>query len=53
MRNFLDTSCREIKTHISCWTNFFRKSWGVWNSVQKCGRIGQATDAYVMWRTRF
>ena len=34
----------KIETHILCSVTFFRKSWRLWDNVEKCGRAGQVTD---------
>ena len=34
----------KIKTHILCSVTFFRKSYRLWDNVEKCGRAGQSTD---------
>jgi hypothetical protein len=44
MRNVSDKSCREIKTHILCSINVFRKSYRLWDNVEKYCRTRRATD---------
>jgi len=34
----------KIKTHILCSIIFFRKSYRLWDNVEKCGRAKQTTD---------
>jgi hypothetical protein len=43
IRNASDKVLVEIKPHILYFMKFFRKSYRVWNNVEKCGRPGQAT----------
>jgi hypothetical protein len=44
----------KIKTHILCSiTFFFRKSWLLWDNVEKYGTARQATDDNIIWRMRF
>jgi len=41
----LQTKCVEkIKTHILCSVTFFRKSYGLWDNVEKPCSVGQITD---------
>jgi len=44
MRNISHKIIDKIKTHI-LWLNngFFRKSWRLWDNVEKYDRAGQAT----------
>jgi hypothetical protein len=45
MRNVSDNNCRKkIKTRILCWVTLFRKSYHLWDNVEKYWRAGQATD---------
>jgi hypothetical protein len=34
----------KIKTHILCAVTFFKKSYRLWDNVEKYFRVGQATD---------
>jgi len=34
----------KVKTHVICSTLFFRKSYRLWDNVEKPCRKGQATD---------
>jgi len=38
-------AAEKIKTHILRSTTFFRKSYHLWDNVEKYGRKGEATDA--------
>ena len=50
----LQTNVAEkIQTHILCSITFSRKSYPVWNYVEKYGRIGQATDGTVILHMAF
>jgi len=44
MRNISDAGCTEIKEHILCPITFCRKSCRVWDNVEKCGRVREATS---------
>ena len=44
MRNVSDKSCRENQNTDFVFSNFFRKSYRLWDIVEKYGRAGQATD---------
>ena len=44
IRNVSDRSCKEIKTHILCSINVFRKSYRLWDNVEKYCRTRRATD---------
>jgi len=35
---------RQFRSHILCSTTFFRKSCRLWDNVEKCDRVRQATD---------
>ena len=44
----------KIKTHVLCLITFFpRKSWRVWDNVEKYGRAGHASDDNITRRMRF
>ena len=52
-RNVLDKFVETIKTRSLCSiTFFFRKSCHLWGSLEKHGRIGQATDDIIIWCMR-
>jgi hypothetical protein len=43
----------KLKTHILCSiTFFFRKSWRLWDNVQKYGRARQATNGNIIQHMR-
>jgi hypothetical protein len=44
MRNVSGKVVKKIKSQISCFMQFFRKSCRLWYNVEKYGRTGQATD---------
>jgi len=41
---FQTKAVEEIKTHILCFVNFFRKSCRLWDNVEGYCTTGQATD---------
>jgi hypothetical protein len=43
----------KLKTHILCWVTFFRKSFRLWDNVEKYGWDGQAVDGNIIRRMRF
>jgi len=43
----------KIKTLILCFKNFFRKSYLLWDNLEKYGRAGQATNDNIKRRMRF
>ena len=48
-----DRVVEKLKTHILCSMTFFLKSYRLWDSVEKCGTAGQATDGNILERMRF
>jgi len=42
-----------IKTHILCSVTFLRKSYRLWDNVEKYSRVGQATDSSMILCVRF
>jgi hypothetical protein len=48
---FRTKSLEKIKTHKFCSVTFFRKSYRLWDNVEKIGRARQVTDD-VIWRMR-
>jgi hypothetical protein len=52
MRNVLDKSCRESKTHILCSVTFSRKSCRLWDNVEKYGGARETTNDVTIWRIR-
>jgi hypothetical protein len=52
--SFQTNVVEKIKTHILCSiTFFFKKSYRLWDNVEKYGRARQATDDNIIRRTRF
>jgi hypothetical protein len=43
----------KVKTHILCSITFSRKSYRLWDNVEKYGTARQATDANIIRRMRF
>jgi hypothetical protein len=52
MKNVSDRICREIKTHNLCSITYFRKSYRLWDNVEKYGATGQATRGSIKRRMR-
>jgi hypothetical protein len=52
IRNVLDKIVDKIKTHILCSQTFFRKTWRLWNNVEKYDGAREATDGNKIWRMR-
>jgi hypothetical protein len=52
MRNVEDTSCIENQ-NIFVFSNFFRKSWCLWDNIEKCGGSIEAADDDIIWRMLF
>jgi hypothetical protein len=53
MRNITDKICREDQNTHFIFNNFFpRKSWRVWENVEKCWRAILATDKNIIRRMR-
>jgi hypothetical protein len=52
MRNVSGRSCHKIKTRF-IFNNFFLQSYRLLDPVEKCGRVGQATDNNRAQRMRF
>jgi len=48
MRNVADKSCRE-KSHILYSINFFWKLCSLWDNVEKCDGVREATDKNITW----
>jgi hypothetical protein len=48
MRNVSDESCRKNQNTYFVFDNFFRKSWRLWDNVEKYCRVGQATDGHII-----
>jgi len=44
MRNVSDKLVEKVKTHISCPITFLRKSCRLWDHVEECSRVSQATN---------
>jgi hypothetical protein len=42
----------KIKIHISCSVTFFRKSWRLWDNVEKCGVARETKNHDTIWRIR-
>jgi len=53
MRNISDQLVEKMKNHFLCSTTFLRKSWRLWDNVEKCGTARQATNDNTTWRVRF
>jgi hypothetical protein len=53
MRNVPDKIVEKIKTHILCSKTFSRKSFHLWDNVEKYGRARQFTDDNIIRRMRF
>jgi hypothetical protein len=51
--NFQTEVSQKIKTHILHSINIFRKSWPLWNNVEKYGRAKQDTNDNIIWCMRF
>ena len=53
MRNVWDRFVEKSKTHILCSRNLCRKSFRLWDDVEKFGTARQTTDDNIIRRTRF
>jgi len=52
MRNVSDEIIDKIKTHILRSVTCFRKSYRLWDNVEKYGTSGQSTDDSIIRRMR-
>ena len=52
MRNISDKSCRENQNTDFMSNNIFRKSWRLWENVEKYDGAIEATNDNATWRTR-
>jgi hypothetical protein len=53
LRNFSDRSCRENQNTLFCSVAFCRKSYRLWDNMEKYGRARQATDDNMIRRMSF
>jgi hypothetical protein len=53
MKNISDKSCRENQNKKFMFNNFSRKSFRLWDNVEKYGIVRQATDDNITRRMRF
>ena len=53
MRNVSDKSCRELQTYVLCSATLFRKSFRLWDNVEKCSKARECTDGNIIRPMRF